>query len=72
MRRVIKQRAKYYVPVSDDARKIGGPKWADEKMTEWLPNYSWSQFSGDMIAGTSLACLLIPQVCPLRPVRKSH
>jgi len=33
----------------------------DGQMTEWLPNYTWSQFSGDLIAGVSLACLLIPQ-----------
>ncbi|TYJ55804.1 hypothetical protein B9479_003456 [Cryptococcus floricola] len=30
-------------------------------ITEWLPNYSWSLFSGDAIAGVSVACLLIPQ-----------
>lgn len=35
-------------------------------MTEWLPNYNWSQFSGDLVAGVSLACLLIPQVCHLQ------
>ncbi|KAE8539601.1 hypothetical protein D1P53_003535 [Cryptococcus gattii VGV] len=40
----IKQRSKYYVPVTD-----------------WLPKYSWSLFSGDLVAGVSVACLLIPQ-----------
>ncbi|RSH94758.1 hypothetical protein EHS25_004564 [Saitozyma podzolica] len=30
-------------------------------VTEWLPNYSWSLFSGDVVAGISVACLLIPQ-----------
>ncbi|WWC88093.1 uncharacterized protein L201_002997 [Kwoniella dendrophila CBS 6074] len=30
-------------------------------ITDWLPNYSWSLFSGDLIAGLSVACLLIPQ-----------
>ncbi|OWT39498.1 endoplasmic reticulum protein [Cryptococcus neoformans Bt1] len=40
----IKQRSKYYVPVTD-----------------WLPKYSWSLFSGDFVAGVSVACLLIPQ-----------
>lgn len=28
---------------------------------DWLPNYTWTLFSGDMIAGVSLSCLLIPQ-----------
>ncbi|KAK4689920.1 hypothetical protein P7C73_g207, partial [Tremellales sp. Uapishka_1] len=42
--RKIKQRSKYYVPV-----------------TEWLPNYSWSLLSGDIVAGASVACLIIPQ-----------
>ncbi|WVQ78791.1 hypothetical protein IAT38_000882 [Cryptococcus sp. DSM 104549] len=40
----IKQRSKYYVPV-----------------TEWLPKYNWSLFSGDVVAGVSVACLLVPQ-----------
>ncbi|WWD16428.1 hypothetical protein CI109_100854 [Kwoniella shandongensis] len=40
----IRQRSKYYVPVTD-----------------WLPKYSWSLFSGDFVAGLSVACLLIPQ-----------
>ncbi|WVW80234.1 hypothetical protein I302_102212 [Kwoniella bestiolae CBS 10118] len=30
-------------------------------ITDWLPNYSWSLFSGDVVAGLSVACLLIPQ-----------
>jgi hypothetical protein len=60
MRRVIRQRAKYYVPVS--RKSVLGECKADWQMTEWLPNYSWSLFSGDVIAGVSLACLLIPQV----------
>ncbi|WVR03746.1 hypothetical protein IAU60_000741 [Kwoniella sp. DSM 27419] len=30
-------------------------------ITEWLPNYSWSLFSGDVVSGLSVACLLIPQ-----------
>ncbi|ORY29822.1 sulfate transporter family-domain-containing protein [Naematelia encephala] len=30
-------------------------------VTEWLPNYNWSLFSGDCLAGVTVACLLIPQ-----------
>ncbi|WVQ93512.1 hypothetical protein IAU59_000586 [Kwoniella sp. CBS 9459] len=30
-------------------------------ITDWLPNYSWSLFSGDIVSGLSVACLLIPQ-----------
>ncbi|KAK8861653.1 hypothetical protein IAR55_002476 [Kwoniella newhampshirensis] len=30
-------------------------------VTEWLPKYSWSLFSGDLVAGLSVACLLVPQ-----------
>ncbi|EJT52932.1 endoplasmic reticulum protein [Trichosporon asahii var. asahii CBS 2479] len=30
-------------------------------VTEWLPQYSWSLFSGDLVAGVSVACLMIPQ-----------
>ncbi|WVN84882.1 uncharacterized protein L203_100018 [Cryptococcus depauperatus CBS 7841] len=40
----IKQRSKYYVPITD-----------------WLPKYSWSLFLGDLVAGVSVACLLVPQ-----------
>jgi high affinity sulfate transporter 1 len=40
----IRQRSKYYVPV-----------------TEWLPTYSWSLFAGDVVAGISVACLMVPQ-----------
>lgn len=61
MKRVIRQRAKYYVPVRR-GHGSGFWVWLTGQMTEWLPNYSWSLFSGDLIAGTSLACLLIPQV----------
>lgn len=30
-------------------------------ITEWLPQYSLTLFWGDLTAGVSLACLLVPQ-----------
>ncbi|WOO80799.1 Putative sulfate transporter [Vanrija pseudolonga] len=30
-------------------------------VTAWLPEYSWALFAGDVSAGVSVACLLIPQ-----------
>ncbi|KAI0919262.1 hypothetical protein AcW1_003816 [Taiwanofungus camphoratus] len=29
--------------------------------THWIPNYSWSLFGGDLLAGVTVACILIPQ-----------
>ncbi|KAI0733717.1 sulfate anion transporter, partial [Fomitopsis betulina] len=41
------------------------PNWAKVNYyvpsTAWIPAYSWSLFSGDLLGGLTVACMLIPQ-----------
>lgn len=60
----IKQRSKYYVPVTDWLPKYSWSLWVFNSAfrNKECADISRCRFSGDLVAGVSVACLLIPQV----------